>query len=215
MMGVMRMACLALLLFVFCIPASVYAQDNTEATGSLRPANNRIMNVQSTVAVRREEIQARREEIKANVQAKLEEYKMRVVERIQTHLTNRNSRWVSHFDRVLERLGNILARITTRKDKFKAGGVDTASVDAAIQKASDAIQLAQDAVASQEAKTYQITITDASTARQDASEQVTQLRNDVESVRLLVQSARESVHSALMALSTLRISVTPSGMQTQ
>lgn len=191
---------LLIIFFALLAVPQAYADNDTSASGTSRPRLIRERDFQPTVAARREEIIQHREEIKAQFQVRLEEQKTKIVERIQESLNRKNERWMMHFQNVLARLSDILGRISTRVDTLKEQGEDVSAVEAAIATASTAIADATTAVSVQAEKIYQITVTDESTVREDVSQVAAQLREDLRTVRELVQSARETVRAALREL---------------
>jgi len=169
-------------------------------------------------ANKREEIKAsasaKREEVKQNIEEKRtaarerwqaikDERKLSALERIETHLANINARITAHFARVLTRLEAILAKISTRASRAAQNGKDISSVTEATASATKAINSAKEAVASQSAKTYEVTITDESAAKQIVQTAMQQLKADLAAVRQIVTSAREAVHAAAQALRTV------------
>ncbi|MBI4066182.1 hypothetical protein HY411_00545 [Candidatus Gottesmanbacteria bacterium] len=160
----------------------------------------------------RANIQAMREEVKAKVTAMRDERKKLVVQRIQTKLAEVNKRRTDHFLKVLERLSTILDKIQSRTEKAKAEGKNVSTVEAAIASARTAISTAESAVNTQKAKTYQITVTDDTTARNDVGVTAKQLESDLRAVQETVQAARQAVQNVFRQIKTVvgsGIGVTP------
>jgi len=148
-------------------------------------------------------IQAKREEIKAKVQSMRDERKKLVVERVQTKLGEVNARRTDHFLKVLERLSTILDKIQSRTEKAKTEGKNVTAVEVAIASARTAISTAQSAVNTQKAKTYEIAVTDDTTAKNDVGATVKQLQEDLRAVQDTVAAARSAVQNVFKEIKTV------------
>lgn len=148
-------------------------------------------------------IQVRREEVKAKTAAMRDERKKQVVERAQTKIGDINTRRTDHFLNVLERLSTILDKIQSRTEKAKREGKNVSSIEAAIASARTAITTAQSAVNAQKAKTYEITVTDDTTARNDVGAAVKQLESDLRGIQETVKAARDAVHNVFQEIKTV------------
>ena len=148
-------------------------------------------------------VQAKREEIKAKVQSMRDERKKLVVERVQTKLGEVNGRRTDHFLKVLERLSTILDKIQSRTEKAKTEGKNVTAVETAIASARTAISTAQTAVNTQKAKTYEITVTDDTTAKNDVGAITKQLQEDLRVVQDTVAAARNAVQNVFKEIKAL------------
>lgn len=164
-----------------------------------------------------EEARARREEAKERFQEAREEFreklavirdaqKQGILEHIADRLEHVKDRWTTHFDNVLTRLSEILAKIGTRADRLEEEGRDVSSVRDAITDAEAAIDVAQDAVNTQGENSYIIEISDEDSLREDVQSVRNQLHDDLTSTRDAVKSARQAVHDAFQALKDVRSS---------
>lgn len=152
---------------------------------------------------RREAIAERkedREEFREKLKEIRDERKKEIVEKLDSHLVRVNDRWVSHWNNVLSRLREILAKISSRADTLEQNGKDVALVRTAYLAAETAINAAQDAVNAQAGKTYVIEITDEENLGQSVSSAIGALRSDLKNVKDKVKGAREKVHEAYKAL---------------
>lgn len=129
--------------------------------------------------------------------------KKQVVERVQTKLGEVNERRTDHFLKVLERLSMVLDKIESRMEKAKAEGKNVASIETAIASARTAISSAESAVNTQKAKTYEITVTDDTTARNDVGAAVKQMQEDLRAVQDAVQAARSAVQNVFKEIKTV------------
>ncbi|MBI3955946.1 hypothetical protein HY339_01670 [Candidatus Gottesmanbacteria bacterium] len=146
---------------------------------------------------------ARREEIKANIQARLDARKQQVVERVQERLSNVNERRTEHFLKVLDRLSAILDKIESRTEKAKAEGKNVTAIETAIASARTAISSAQSAVDAQKGKTYQITVTDDGTAKGEVEAMIKQLHADLKTVYDTIVAARQAVQNVYQQIKTV------------
>ena len=183
-----------------------FASQSWAQTGT-GAATRRADDLKASASARREEVQQNMQEKRTAArerwQAVKDERKLSALERIETHLANINNRVTAHFSRVLTRLEAILAKISTRADRAAQNGKDISNVTDATASATVAISSAKEAVASQAAKTYEVTITDETTAKQVVQTVMQQLKADLAAVRQTVTAAREAVHAAAQALRTV------------
>ena len=149
------------------------------------------------------QVQAKRKEVKANVQKMRDARKKQVVERVQAKLNDVNARRTEHFLKVLERLSTVLDKIVSRTEKAKAEGKNVTSIETAIATARTAIASAESAVNTQKAKTYEITVTNDTTARNDAGATVKQMQEDLRAVQDTVQIARNAVQNVFKEIKTI------------
>lgn len=132
-----------------------------------------------------------------------DERKKLIVERVQEKLGKVNEKRTDHFLKVLERLSTILDKIQSRTEKAKAEGKNVTAVETAIASARTAISTAQSAVNVQKAKTYQITVNDDTTARNDVGAATKQLQEDLRVVQDAVAAARNAVQNVFKEIKTL------------
>lgn len=154
-------------------------------------------------AQNKQEMQTKREEVKAKVTAMRDVRKKQVVERVQSKISDINTRRTDHFLKVLERLSTILDKIQSRTEKAKAEGKNVTSIESAIASARTAISSAESTVNTQKAKTYQITVTDDTTARNDVGATAKQLESDIRAVQDTVQVARQAVQNVFQQIKTI------------
>lgn len=148
-------------------------------------------------------VQAKREEVKAKAQSMRDERKKLVVERVQEKLGNVNEKRTDHFLKVLERLSTILDKIQSRTEKAKTEGKNVTAVETIIASARTAIITAESAVNVQTAKTYQITVNDDTTARNDVGAITKQLQEDLRGVQDVVKAARDAVQNVFGQIKTI------------
>lgn len=147
-----------------------------------------------------EEAKTAREEFKERLRLIQDERKRQVVERIDTNMARFNEKWVEHWNKVLSRLREILAKIDSRVDKLAEAGKDVSDVKSAIAKAETAIDAAQAAINEQAGKTYVIEIGEEETLGENVSSVVKQFRDDIKGIIEKVKIARMAVRDAFLAL---------------
>jgi len=146
------------------------------------------------------ELEKKREEFQLKLQEIKDERKQKIVENIDERLSSLNEKWVSHWNRVLSRLTEILAKITSRADALAAEGVDVSSVRSAVTVAEAAISAAQEAVNNQVSNTYVVDITSEENLGQDVKSVISDFHANIKSVWDKVKSARLAVGDALKVL---------------
>lgn len=105
----------------------------------------------------------------------------------------------NHFTDVLNHLDAVLAKVESRAAKAKAQGRDVAQVEAAIQKAKDAIIKARTAVDAQAKKSYQAVIKAQNIQSSQAATPEGQ-NNLISSMRTQFQAARDTMKTDLFGL---------------
>jgi len=144
-----------------------------------------------------------REQFKERLQELRDEKKREVVERIDQNIGKHNEKWIEHWNKVLSRLTEILAKIKTRTDKAAGEGKDVTAVNSATAAADAAIAAAQSAIDAQAGKTYVIEITDEEHLGENVSEVVRGFKTDVKAVVEKVQAAKKAVQNAFKALKVI------------
>lgn len=140
--------------------------------------------IKDRVQTKREEVKEivaiRKEEFKAKLQAIKDEKKKALVNRIDTKLTNVNTKHTDRFTQVLSNLQIVLDKITEDVDKTAAQA---------------AIGAAKLAVENQAAKTYTITISTETALRSDVGVVTSQLRQDLVATHKAVVDAKQAVQA--------------------
>jgi hypothetical protein len=166
----------------------------TRKNEQLEKAREQRKKVEEAAKKRREEIKAKveskREELKEKLESIKDENKKKIVEHLGEMMASKNEKWTSHWNTVLTRLTEILAKVEER------GG------DVALAKA--AITEAQAAVTAQSAKTYTISVTTEAKLREDVSPTATQFKADLKATQEKVKDAREAVHAAFKSIKVSR-----------
>ena len=133
-----------------------------------------------------------------------DESKKKTVEKIDQQIDSLNSKMTQHFSGVLDKLGEMLIRISERADKASIErGLDVSSVRSAIEKANTVIASARLAIETQSGKTYVIKVTTEKTLKADVGKARQALGTDLTKVRDAVKAAQSAVKDAAVALAQL------------
>ncbi|KKQ75150.1 MAG: hypothetical protein US96_C0016G0004 [Candidatus Woesebacteria bacterium GW2011_GWB1_38_5b] len=160
---------------------------------ALEEAKKRHENALERVKDSRERFKERLEKIK-------DEHKHNVLENIDEKITEHNTRWVNHWNGVLDRLREVLVKIQTLTDRAEDTGKDVGAIKAKIAAANTAIESAQAAINMQASKTYVINISVESNLREDVEPVIQQFKLDVKTVLNSIKTARTAVHEAFKSL---------------
>ncbi len=158
------------------------------------------MTIQKQREEAKEKFKIQREEFKTKMSGIKDQRKKEVVERVDNRLSSINKNRTAALTKHLENMSAILIRIQDRVAKKKSDGVDTSAVEKAIVEAESAIDTAKDAVDSQAAKEYVVTITDETKLKVDVKSAFDQFKSDMEATVLAVKQAKEALTAAARAL---------------
>lgn len=166
-----------------------------------------------------DEIKIKREKLKTNLEKIKDERKKETVERIDQRIDALNEKMMKHFSGVLEKLGEMLIRISERADRASSEkGLDISAVRSAIEKANTAIASARSEIETQSGKTYTIKITTEDTLRSDVGKTRKTFGDDLAVVRDAVKNAHSAVKDTAVALAQLvikpKVSPSPSASPT-
>jgi hypothetical protein len=122
-------------------------------------------------------------------------------QRIHLRMMEVNRTRLAGYERILERLRNMLERITAIADRHEARGADASAVYAAVSEAQQAIDEAQHAVREQASREYLLDGATDYTMREQLQGMREQLADDL-GVR--GTAIREAIEAARTAVQTLR-----------
>ncbi len=148
----------------------------------------------------KDEGQARREAFKARVKGIKDERKRSAIERVDTNLADLNKRTTAHLSEKIDRISDVVSRLTMKSDAKKAAGKDVTAVEAALTAAQAAITMAKTAITAQAAKTYVIAITTDAKLRADVETTREALKTDLKAVRETVKAAKDATRVVAEAL---------------
>lgn len=146
-------------------------------------------------------VEAHRAELKDKINKIRDEKKKQIAMRLDKQLAHLNAQWTDHFNNVLNRLSEILAKVELRADKAQAAGKDVSAVRTAIINAKTAIASARTAVEAQAKKTYTANFSSEMELREAFKTAKEQLKKDLFGLRDgAMKSARKAVQDAHQAL---------------
>ncbi|MEK7534330.1 MAG: hypothetical protein AAB600_03240 [Patescibacteria group bacterium] len=172
----------------------------TDSAVTIRKPIQAIQEQREMMLKNRQETKAMLKDTKEDLKEKLnvirDEKKKVLVEKIDDKITTMNKTHTAKFSAVLEKLMMILNKITDRAQNAKLKGVDTSTVDSAIEAAKKAIDVAKAAVTTQSAKTYSIEVTSETTLKTKVGRVVSMFRKDLRDVHKIVVDAKQAVQKA-------------------
>jgi|GEM_PF-1428736 len=167
----------------------------------------RIRNLQEEMKTRLEQ---ERERLRVRLENIKDKRKADSVEKINDNLQKLNERWTKHFLDVLDKLSDVLVKITSRTDKIASTqNVDVSKVKNLIETASSTIYAARLRVIEQAGKVYTINVTTEKNLKTDVGKTRQQLHSDLVKLRDIVFNARDSVHEAARELARVSGTTTP------
>jgi len=160
-------------------------------------------NASASAKNRIEEEKNRREEFKTRVTQIRDEKKKERLTQLDSNLAKINQKAVEHWNKVLNRLTEILAKIKTRMTEVSENGKDVTIILAAVSIAEVKIAEAKVVVNTQSDKIYTISVGEEDKLGESAKTTISQMRNDIKSVGDTVKEAIQSlkdVHTALKSV---------------
>jgi cytoskeletal protein RodZ len=173
----MKRLLLGLIVLPF-LASPLIAKETNTATGTAR------------IETRVQNTEARRAQFKQRVATVKDEKKRQILEHLDIQMNALNTRATAAMTNHLERIQALLNKI-----KERVPTVDTAAAQAKIDTAKAAVE-------TQAGKVYTIEFTGENAIRAGASEAKTKFRQDLKTVRDLVQAARQAVVDVLQAAKT-------------
>lgn len=151
--------------------------------------------IEAKLAESRKSIELKRAELKGDLNKIKDERKKEVVENTASRITDRNTRWVSHWNEVLTRLSSILEKI-----EGEAAGLNDTSLNDAISKAKSSYSSSQMKVEAQAAKVYSPTIDTESNLGSNMRSLISTFQSDVKSVITSLNETRRLIKDAAAKL---------------
>lgn len=184
---------------------SIEARDRVR--DAIRTAEERRTEAASRIQDKRRETQDRltdkREEFQERLSNLRDERKAQVLENVDRRLSSILTRWISHWNNVLSRLDQILAKVTTRAERLAQNGVDVSVVNSAIDSAEAAIARAQEQIDELAGKDYVFEVGEEASLGEDVRTFLASFKEDMRTVSEAVKSAREAVHQAIRSLNSV------------
>ena len=151
--------------------------------------------IEAKLVENRKAIEEKRTELREDLKKIRDEKKKQVVENTASRISDRNTRWVSHWNEVLERLSSILEKIET-----EASSLNNTALNEAIAKAKSSLAASQTKVSTQAAKLYSPTIETESSLGENMRELISLFQADVKSVITSLNETRRMVKDAATKL---------------
>ena len=163
---------------------------------------------ENEIEKKRVEAKERMEEKKLEMEKKLEtfkdENKKRKVEQLQTKIADLNSKMIQNVTERIGKISSILDETVAKKASVNLNGQDATAFESAVTAAQTAILAAQDALALQSAKTYVVSITTESNAKNDVGATLKLMNTDRNTLNNAVVEARKAVSLVIQELAKLR-----------
>ncbi len=148
--------------------------------------------------------QERRDEMRQKAEKQMEQIEDKQKQRMAVNLSrqfdNLNQTWTRHFMQLLDRYTAILQKVKDRASAAAAAGKDVSKTNAAIASAQTAITTARTAVAAQQAKTFVINLSVASSTITTATSTPTGQDQMMKGLRNAFQVLHKQLFDSLTAL---------------
>jgi len=151
-----------------------------------------------------DKIKTKREELQKKLKNIQDVNKRQAVEKIDKQIDELNSKMMTHFSDMLDKMSAKLVKIGERADKAFQQGYDVSSVRTAIDNAKKSIDVVRSAIATQSGKTYAIQVTIDTALKGNVGKARDALHADVTAVKNILQAANEAVHKAATTLGQLK-----------
>lgn len=146
--------------------------------------------------------QGRRDAARERLSEISDERKANVAERLSNQMETVNDLLSAKSLRYLERLEEILAKISERLAELEAS-TGKSEVQAKIDVALNAINVAKSATVTQQNKVYEVQFDSEDTLREGFQSEKEQMKSDHNALRDLIDDAKQAVHDAFQALREL------------
>ncbi len=153
----------------------------------------------------KEQFKEKRAEFKAHLAEIKDARKQKIVEKLDTKLSTVNTNHTNRWAEALEKMEEILSKLTEKANQAKSLGTNTTTAENSIQSAQTAIDQAKNAVTTQAGKEYVLNISDEKLLKNTVGTTVSGLRLDLQSVHKLVIAAKQKVMEAALAVRQLKL----------
>lgn len=205
---------LVLLAFLSITSIATQAEEGTESANTTENVReqrlenlreSRKASIEAHMTDRKARIEQKHNELKEDLLAIKNARKQKIVENLDIKLDEMNARRTGHFDLVLTKLEEILAKLRAHVVTAQEAGKDTAAADASIAAATIMIDTAREQVEAQAAKEYTPEVGEESALRSIVGLTVSQLRADLKTVFNAVKTARDGVRTAAQQVKLLKV----------
>ena len=142
----------------------------------------------------------RKMELKGHLAKIKDERKKEIVERLSNRFHELNKKRTDHFSNVLDKLDDVLDRITERMNRAHENGIDVGKVREAVALAEKAIADARALLLIQGGMDYPITVSTEAKLKTDISSVRQTLQTDLKKIHDAVKAAHEAVRHAAQVL---------------
>jgi chromosome segregation ATPase len=151
----------------------------------------------------KKQIEARREELKQKLAVIKDARKKATVEKIDAQLQSINAKRLETFSATLNRIEEIIQKVSSRADKAQANGVDVTTVRNDIATFKTALAAARSAIIVQTSKVYTIAVVDETTLKVNVEKARQALQADLKKVQDLVKASHEAARIAATDLAKI------------
>lgn len=151
----------------------------------------------------RAKFESEREAFKARLETIKDEKKQKTLENLAARFETVNTNRTDAMTKRLNKMGEILDKVSARATVAQNEGKDTSAVDTAVSAAQSALSAAKVAVANQAGKQYTIGITYESNLKNDVARSLEQMRTDFAGVEQSLKTAHEAVQKTVQALAAV------------
>lgn len=149
-----------------------------------------------------DEINAKREDLKKNLNLKLKDAKKKeIVVKADKEINALNIKVTGNYRNILLNIEKILNNIVAKADLLEKNGRNVAPARSAIEKAKEAIALSRLAAETQSVKIYTVTISSENKIKEDVNAEKVAVRADLSILKDSMEVARNAVKDAVVALS--------------
>jgi hypothetical protein len=139
------------------------------------------------------EAQTQREAFKTRLQGIKDEKKKEVVQNADTKISDINTKRTQQATENLNKMDQVVARLTEKIAGLKAEGKDTSAAESALANAQAKLASAKSGVSGQAAKEYVIGVTSENKLKTDVGRSIQALQKDFQGVYDGMKAARESI----------------------
>jgi len=185
------------------LPGSVKGDTTTSAQLHSVSREQFLRSIQSEKARALEASHEARLQFREKLKTVADARKKTIVSNVDAKMSQINTQRTDVWTNQLNKMSQILERVSVQASGAGAGGSDTAAVDEAIISAQTAIQAAQDAVTAQAGKQYVVAITTENALKATVATTTRTFKQDITSVQRSITEARNAVHSAIQTLNQI------------
>ncbi len=160
------------------------------------------------------DIENKREEAKAQFETQREAFKKRLetikdetkkerVTNVDTKMSETNTKRTTQMTENLNKMDEVITKITTKLTDLEAQGVDTSKAQSALSDAQSKMSLAKAAVSAQASKEYVIGVTSENNLGQDVGRSIQAMQKDFQATATTLKNARESITTVLKELALI------------